>query len=343
MDSNNCELIDYSKYIKNLVSKVDTKYYDLDMIISPGGFNIFYAFGVCDFLLECERQKKLKVHRIHGSSAGSLVGLLYFIQSSSDFFIKHYEELRNHFDKYKNASLFFKHFDEYFDKYLKDEKILDLLNDKLFVGFHEIYEDSIFSEYKIQSNFKNLFELRRKIKASCSVPSYTIESCFYTCEENCNFLDGFYTTNFPILRPERHTLHVNLISPFDSSTIFIPYKSTCNSLYMEGINDMFELLKTKQPTFRLDLTNNLDNPYFHLSFKNILWRNLLYTLITIYIFCVKTFRKIKSFVLNWTQNHIPNFLNKSINSTFETFMKKLNEDSYYSYYRILFNFLKMFL
>ena len=43
MDSNNCELIDYTKYIKNLVSKVDTKYYDLDMIISPGGFNIFYA------------------------------------------------------------------------------------------------------------------------------------------------------------------------------------------------------------------------------------------------------------------------------------------------------------
>jgi predicted patatin/cPLA2 family phospholipase len=349
MDSNNsnknnnsCELIDYTKYIKNLVSKLDMKYYDLDMIVSPGGFNIFYAFGVCDFLLECERQKKLKVHRIHGASAGSVVGLLYLIQSSSDFFLKHYEELRNHFDKYKNASVFFQHVDEYFDKYITDEKILESINDKLFIGYHEIKNDSIFCEYKIAEKYKTLNELRRKIKASCAVPVYTVESCFYTCEEQNNYLDGFYTQNFPIVNPERHTLHVNLVSPFDSSTIMIPYKSTCNSLYLEGINDLFELFQTKQPTFRLDLTNNFIDPYPHLTFKNILWRSLLYSIITIYIFCVKTVRRIKQFLIDWCSIHIPAFLNKSFYQSFETLMKKINDESYYSYYRMIFNFVKMF-
>ena len=340
-NNNTCELIDYSKYIKNLVSKLDTKYLDLDMIVSPGGFNIFYAFGVCDFLLECERQKKLKVHRIHGASAGSVVGLLYLIQSSSDFFMKHYEELRNHFDKYKNASVFFQHVDEYFDKYITDEKILDSINNRLFIGYHDIKHDSVFCEYKIDSLYKTLNDLRKKIKASCAVPVYTVESCFYACEEY-NYLDGFYTQNFPIINPQRHTLHVNLVSPFDSSTIMIPYKSTCNSLYLEGINDLFEMLQKKQPTFRLDLTNNFTDPYPHLTFKNIVWRNLLYTIITVYIFCVKTVRKIKQFLIDWSSIHIPAFLNTSFKLNFAAVMKKINDESYYSYYRMIYNFVKMF-
>jgi predicted acylesterase/phospholipase RssA len=145
-------ILDYKSLIKDLASKLSFEYLDLDLIISPGGFNIFYALAISDLLKELQNQNKLKVHRIMGASAGALAGLFYFSNLNSDIFINHYNDMKSHFDKYKNVNMFF----DYIDKYIIDSNILNQINNKLYICYHKCESESRFPTFEIKSMFETL-------------------------------------------------------------------------------------------------------------------------------------------------------------------------------------------
>jgi hypothetical protein len=275
-------ILDYKLLIKDLSTKLSFEYFELDLIISPGGFNIFYALGIIDLLKELENQKKLKVHRIMGASAGAFAGLFYFSNLSSDIFKNHYNDLKSHFDKYKNVNLLF----DYIDKYITDKNILNQINNKLHICYHKSSQESKFPTYEINSMFENLDELKTILKGSSTVPFFTTSTPLYK-KNDVKYFDGMYTTTFEIHEPNRKTLHINLHSIFDLFSAIVPYKSSCDSQYFEGISDLYHFLQNQKDQndnhHCLKLTNNKTDPYPTLTFSAILYRFILYSILVIYI------------------------------------------------------------
>ena len=69
------------KLIENLPDdlKNRTKPLKLDIVLDGGAFNGNYLVGALYFLKEMEKRKYIIIDRISGSSIGSFVGILYFI------------------------------------------------------------------------------------------------------------------------------------------------------------------------------------------------------------------------------------------------------------------------
>jgi predicted acylesterase/phospholipase RssA len=70
-----------TKLIENLPDEFTKKKEPLilDLVLDGGVFNGNYLVGALYFLKEMEKKGYIKVDRISGSSVGSFVGLLYFL------------------------------------------------------------------------------------------------------------------------------------------------------------------------------------------------------------------------------------------------------------------------
>ena len=77
---------------------------EIDLVIDGGSFNGAYTLGGLMLIKRLEEMEYLKIHRISGSSVGSLLGFMYFNNTldKSVFFDK---MLKDHFRDTLNLNL----------------------------------------------------------------------------------------------------------------------------------------------------------------------------------------------------------------------------------------------
>ena len=70
-----------NKLIENLPENIKNRVEpeEIDLLLDGGVFNGSYHVGALYFLKEMEKRKYIKINRISGCSAGSIVAFLYFI------------------------------------------------------------------------------------------------------------------------------------------------------------------------------------------------------------------------------------------------------------------------
>ena len=143
------------EYVNRLIQNLPEekkKLQHLDLVLDGGAFNGSYLVGALYFLKEMERRNYIKVERISGCSIGSVVALLYYIDSL-DLMPKLYEIANNEF-KAKHTLSIIKSL-----KILLQERIphdiCSKLNNKLFICYHDIKKRKKIVKY----NYKNIDDI----------------------------------------------------------------------------------------------------------------------------------------------------------------------------------------
>lgn len=153
------------KLIENLPDhcKNVNKPLHLDLVLDGGAFNGSYLVGSLYFLREMEKRKYICIKRISGCSIGSIVGLLYFIDSldsMANLYEIFYNDFKNNYQlcKIKNIKDILK------DKIPTD--ICSKINGRFYISYHNIKKN----KKVIRSRFKNTDDLLNSIIRSSFVP-----------------------------------------------------------------------------------------------------------------------------------------------------------------------------
>jgi hypothetical protein len=154
-----------NKLIENLPDTIKNRGspLDLDLVLDGGLFNGSYLVGALYFIKEMERLGYVKVKRISGSSIGSIIGFLYFIDAL-DQASSLYEMLLTDFKKTHNLT---------FIKTLKERlkhkipmDVCKVLDNKFYISFTNVKK----RKKIVKRTYKNVDEIIDCIIKSCFIP-----------------------------------------------------------------------------------------------------------------------------------------------------------------------------
>jgi hypothetical protein len=157
------------KYVKNLIDNLPddiTKSKTplvIDLVLDGGAFNGSYLIGALYFLKEMERRKYLKIERISGSSIGSFVAFLYFIDGL-DIMSELYEIAIKEFRRTYKLE-FIKNLKTLLGKRIPHD-ICRKVKGKLFITYNNIIK----RKKIVKSSYKNVDDIINSIINSCFVP-----------------------------------------------------------------------------------------------------------------------------------------------------------------------------
>ena len=146
--------------IKN-IEKPEKAPRKIDLIIDGGGFKAAYIVGNLLYLKEMENQGFLKISRISGTSVGSLLGLLYFLDELNliykllPIFSKDYKKT----NKLTNS---FKVIKRYLSKIIR-EKGLKSFNKRLYINYYDLKNN----REVLSNTYSNEDSVFKKIHFSC--------------------------------------------------------------------------------------------------------------------------------------------------------------------------------
>ena len=232
MDDNNKLL---NLYVNTLVKNVDTEKIpkEMDLIFDGGVFNGFIGYGFSMYLNELEKQKKTKIVRVSGCSIGSLLALLYIVNSNKNINIdvnKIFKNITNEFKKNFNFSENEKQIKNIVYSIFEDDD-LSILKDRLYICYYDMEN----VEKKVIHNFKNRNHLIECIMKSSHIPFISNEDFKYKNK----YIDGM--TPFIFRDNERPSLHVMLITLKNISRIFFNSNEVnANSRIISGVADADE-------------------------------------------------------------------------------------------------------
>ena len=232
MDDNNKLL---NLYVNTLVKNVDTEKIpkEMDLIFDGGVFNGFIGYGFSMYLNELEKQKKTKIVRVSGCSIGSLLALLYIVNSNKNIDIdvnKIFKNITNEFKKNFNFSENEKQIKNIVYSIFEDDD-LTILKDRLYICYYDMEN----VEKKVIHNFKNRNHLIDCIMKSSHIPFISSEDFKYKKK----YIDGM--TPFIFRDNERPSLHVMLITLKNISRIFFNSNEVnANSRIISGVADADE-------------------------------------------------------------------------------------------------------
>jgi len=189
-----------NKFIENLPEDLKNSKDPLiiDIILDGGLFNGSYLIGALYFLKEMETRKYIKIDRISGCSIGSVVALLYFMDSL-DTMTNLYDIVNSTFRKNYNLEII-----KELKTILKDKIPLDIckqVENRLFISYNNIK----IGKKRVKSVFKDVDEIINTIIRSCFIP-YLIDGNI--CYEN-KHIDGMNPYIFK-LEPNKKILYLDL-------------------------------------------------------------------------------------------------------------------------------------
>ena len=125
-----------NQHIKNLVVNLPggDNLGSIDLVLEAGAANGSYQIGCLLYLKELEKQNKVKIDRISGSSIGAISGFYYFTDTL-DKFQEDYLLLTKCFKEHLNVHILKNILEKKFKK-LSEENIKEL-NDKLYIVYHD--------------------------------------------------------------------------------------------------------------------------------------------------------------------------------------------------------------
>jgi hypothetical protein len=239
---NNTLLI--KEYTKALIENVDKTHLpkELNLIFDGGVFNSGFASGVSIYIKTLEEAGLIKINKISGCSAGSLIALWY-ITGCKDIGIKYFENMMQsfkenlNFNELKNSISVF--LDELFfidnkkDKN-KDKNIdISMLNNKFFINYY----DTSKNKNIVVSNFDDKDHLIKCILRTCHIPY--INDGNSRCDEH--YMDGIV----PHIFNDGESLFIKLFTFNKLSRTFI-LKSEANIHYrlLSGVSDANDFFTT---------------------------------------------------------------------------------------------------
>ena len=232
MDDNNKLL---NLYVNTLVNNINSEKIpdEIDVIFDGGLFNGFIGYGTSVYINELQKQKKTKVVRVSGCSVGSVLALLYIVNSEKELDI----DINNIFKKEING------FKENFNfsenvKILRElvyllfeDDNLNMLNDRLYISYYDMKK----IEKKIVHNFKNRDHLIECLIKSSHIPFISNNEFKYKNK----YIDGL--TPYIFRDNQRPSLHIMLITFKNLSRIFFNSNEVnANSRIISGLADADE-------------------------------------------------------------------------------------------------------
>ena len=159
-------------YVEAVASNIDGSSVpdEIDLVFGSGAFNGGSAIGAAIFIKELEKQGKLKVRRISGSSVGSLVALAY-ITDKFDYV----EQMHSQGRKMMRENGSFEGIRDIFTQIVdtvSDNNIgmlIENIRDRLFIS----YNDASNFSYHVVSTYSKKEDLVNAIERSCYMPLIT--------------------------------------------------------------------------------------------------------------------------------------------------------------------------
>jgi hypothetical protein len=190
-----------NKLIENLPDDVKNRLTPLkiDLVLDGGAFNGSYLIGALYFLKEMEKRKYVTVDRISGCSIGSVVGLLYIIDSL-DLMAKIYDimfqEIKTtyHFNAIKQLKTILG------DKIPED--VCNRANKKLFITYNNIQKGT----KPVKNVYRDVNDLINTIIRSCFIPFVIDGNILYEDKH----IDGINPFIFD-KEPDKKVLYLNLM------------------------------------------------------------------------------------------------------------------------------------
>ena len=190
-----------NKLIENLPDDIKNRLTPLkiDLVLDGGAFNGSYLIGALYFLKEMEKRKYVTVERISGCSIGSVVGLLYIIDSL-DLMAKIYDimfqEIKTtyHFNAIKQLKTILG------DKIPED--VCNRANKKLFITYNNIQKGT----KPVKNVYRDVNDLINTIIRSCFIPFVIDGNILYEDKH----IDGINPFIFD-KEPDKKVLYLNLM------------------------------------------------------------------------------------------------------------------------------------
>ena len=228
------------EYVNKLIENLpeDTKkLQNIDLVLDGGMFNGSYLVGALYFLKEMERRRYIKIERISGCSIGSVVGLLYYI-NSLDLMPKLYEIINKEFkNNYILNSI--KTIKTHLQERIPDD-ICSKINNKLFICYNDVKKH----KKVVKSTYKNIEDIMETIVKSCYIPFLIDNNMLYKKK----YIDGINAYIFKE-HANRKILHMELFS-YDKFIYAINIKNEKSNFHriLSGLLDIHGFFIKKSST-----------------------------------------------------------------------------------------------
>lgn len=170
MSKNKVDILrNYVQAVANNINS-DTLPNEIDLAFGSGAFNGGSAIGAAIFIKELEKQGKLKIRRISGSSVGALVGLAYITDK-----FEYVENMHAEGKKMMSETGSFQGIRDVFSKVIdiicdnKIEVLIENIRDRLFIS----YNDASNFSYHVVNNYSTKEDLLNALERSCYMPLIT--------------------------------------------------------------------------------------------------------------------------------------------------------------------------
>jgi hypothetical protein len=188
-NSKSCNILfgTMDKYANKLIENLPMRFTPqrIDLVLGGGLFNGSYLAGAMYFLKEMERRNYIRVERISGCSVGSLVGLLYCIDSL-DIMETIYNTLYLGVQITRDFSIL-KNIREILDKRINEES-LQKVNRKLYITYHNIEKRT----KPVRREYTSVDDLVDTVIRSCFIPGAIDGNLLYKEK----YMDGMFPYMF---------------------------------------------------------------------------------------------------------------------------------------------------
>jgi len=275
---------------------------NINVCISGGGMAGIYFAGCASFLTYMTVNKNLKIHKIYGTSAGSIAGLLLILCLHS---IKN-EKYHNTKYEMNCSKIIYLVNNRLREKYINNQYITDIWIEfleeiippdlyiiccnKLFITIN-IFDGFIIRK-KVISKYKNNKHLLNTIKCSATIPYLTTNNISkynnYFTETEYYAFDGIFPIIDDLTFP---TLYINLLAINYSLFNRISVVDKCyESLVYDGLHDIYNMYH-KYLIYHKNIHNII---YYYDPNKYIIFKKILfYGIIIVIIYYSIKYKKLK--------------------------------------------------
>jgi hypothetical protein len=263
-----------NKLIENLPDTIKNRGspLQLDIVLDGGLFNGSYLVGALYFIKEMENRGYVKVKRISGSSIGSIIGFLYFIDALDEA-SPLYESLLADFKKQHNLT---------FIKTLKERlkhkipmDVCKVLDNKFYITFTNVQK----RKKIVKKTYKNVDEIIDCIIKSCFIPILIDGNIVYKGA----YMDGlnpyFFETRLSTPpKSERKVIFMNLNS-FDKILGSINVKNETTNLHriLSGMLDVYVFFIKGTSTPMCSYVNNWSiSDHLYMYFRYLIEKMIVY-------------------------------------------------------------------
>jgi len=269
---------DIIKYLDNIdYDDFDIKYNYFDVILSGGGFKGYYHLGLCKILKHFEKNNKIKIRNIIGTSTGAISAIIYVCNIDYNKWIDSFYNIKENIHKSDLHQTVI--------EIMKNElpnNAYKLCNDKIKITVSKLTLFGFVEE--IFDKFESNDHLLKVLSASIKIPFLTSNSILGEKINNHYYYDGFFTRISPIIYNNDlpQLLIKTYIANYPNSLSLKPIDSHIELLALRGLHESKKFFKDDKKHHTLEWIEKNNN--------NIVLKQYKYIIIPFLFFVVSIYK-----------------------------------------------------